>query len=315
MIYINNIPLLVDLSEVINLLKSQVVISSGISLFNSQRNSGNNLMCTCPFHKDGQERKPSFGISRIDGICHCFTCGWVGSLSEMVSSVFGYDDNGQYGNRWLSRNFLSYDIQVRSPIKIAENRKDTKQEQPVIGFTEEELDEYRYIHPYMYERGLTNEIIEKFDVGYDRNSNSITFPVYRYDKTPAFVARRSVSTKYFNYPPDVEKPVYAGERFVNGDYSYAVICESIFNTLTCWKFGIPSVALLGTGSSYQYEILRKMPVRKFILALDPDDAGVRGSNKLKKFLSSYKLVTQYDIPSGKDINDLDSEVLNLIEYF
>lgn len=315
MIYVNNLPVLADVSEIVETLKTQVMISSGVSLFSSQRNSRDNLMCTCPFHKGGQERKPSFGISKIDGTCHCFTCGWVGGINEMVSEIFGYHDSGAYGNRWLSRNFLSYDIQVRQPIKIAENRNDTKREQPIIGFTEQELDGYRYIHPYMYERGLNDEIIEQFDVGYDCNSNSITFPVYRYDKTPAFVARRSVSSKYFSYPENSKKPVYGAERFADGRYSYAVICESIFNTLTCWKWGIPSVALLGTGSTYQYEILKRMPVRKFILGLDPDEAGNRASSKLKKFLSPYKLITQYDIPKGKDINDLDKKVLNLREYF
>lgn len=30
-----------------------------------------------------------------------------------------------------------------------------------------ELDRYRYIHPYMYKRGMTDDLIEKFDVGYD----------------------------------------------------------------------------------------------------------------------------------------------------
>lgn len=29
---------------------------------------------------------------------------------------------------------------------------------------EQELDKYRYIHPYMYERELTDKIIERFDI-------------------------------------------------------------------------------------------------------------------------------------------------------
>ena len=167
----------------------------------------------------------------------------------------------------------------------------------------------------MYQRGLTDELIEEFDIGYDARTTSITFPCYYADGTPAFIARRSVKTKYFNYPEDAEKPVYGAERFYRKEYDFAVICESIFNALTCWKWGLPAVALLGTGAREQYDILRNMPVRKFILGLDPDEAGRKGSQKLRDALGRRKIITQFDIPEGYDINDLDEKVLELREFF
>lgn len=308
-------PIVEDEMQVLLKLRDDCILA-GIDVFHKFRNSGSSdIMTTCPFHKGGQERKPSFGISRVDGTCHCFACGWVGSLTEMISNVFGYDDDGLYGEKWLSRNFVSLSIETRKPLDLHLSRRGTRRKIVRLAFTEEELDKYRYIHPYMYERGLTDEIIEAFDVGYDSDTNSITFPVFRADGTPAFIARRSVKTKFFNYPEDSEKPVYAAERFFRepGKYSYAVICESIFNCLTCWKFNIPAVALLGTGAKNQYDILRRMPVRKYILGLDPDEAGRKGAEKLRYNLGKDKLITEYDIPAGKDLNDLDAEVLNLRE--
>jgi DNA primase len=272
-------------------------------------------MTTCPFHKGGQERKPSFGVSKVDGTCHCFACGWVGSLPEMISAVFGYDDGGAYGEKWLSRNFLALSVELRKPLAINMSRGRSQAVAKAPGFTEDELDSYRYIHPYMYERGLTDEIIEEFDIGYDMRTTAITFPCYYADGTPAFIARRSVKTKYFNYPEDVEKPVYGAERFYRKEYDFAVICESIFNALTCWKWGLPAVALLGTGAREQYDILRSMPVRKFILGLDPDEAGRKGSKKLRDVLGRSKIITEFDIPEGYDLNDLDEKVLELKEFF
>lgn len=310
-------PILEDELQVLYRLRDDCVLS-GINVFHKFRLSGNDdIMTTCPFHKGGQERKPSFGISKVDGTCHCFTCGWVSSLPEMISAVFGYEDDGLYGEKWLSRNFVSLSVETRRPIELALSRKKTRRKIVRPAFTEQELDSYRYIHPYMYERGLTDEIIEAFDVGYDSDTDSITFPCFRADGTPAFIARRSVKTKFFNYPRDVEKPVYAAERFFREPtrYESAVVCESIFNCLTCWKYDIPSVALLGTGAREQYEILRRMPVRKLILGLDPDEAGRKGSERIRYQVGKHKLITEYDIPEGKDINDLDDGVLDLREIF
>lgn len=315
MFTVNGMPILADEMQVIYKLRDDCTIA-GINVFHRIRMSGkNNVMTTCPFHKNGQERKPSFGISTVDGTCHCFSCGWVGSLEEMISQVFGYNDDGGYGRRWLARNFLSLSIETRKPVEVSMARHKTRRRIINIPFTEEQLESYRFIHPYMYERGLTDELIEQFDVGYDKETQCLTFPCYYQDGSPAFIARRSVKTKFFNYPKEVKKPVYASHLFYQQDYKYAVICESIFNTLTCWKWGIPSVALLGTGAQEQYDVLRKLPVRKYILGLDPDEAGQKGKDRLRYYLGKYKLLTEYEIPKGKDINDLDGDVLNLREIF
>ena len=315
MFYVKGAPILADELQVMYKLRDDCTLA-GMSLFHRFRLSGNtDIMTTCPFHKGGQERKPSFGISKVDGTCHCFACGWVGSLTEMISAVFGYDDNGAYGEKWLSRNFMALSVELRKPLEINMSRGATRTLARAPGFTEQELDSYRYIHPYMYKRGMTDEIIEEFDIGYDSRTTSITIPCYYADGTPAFIARRSVKTKYFNYPEDVEKPVYGAERFYRKEYDFAVICESVFNALTCWKWGLPAVALLGTGAREQYEILRNMPVRKFILGLDPDEAGRKGSRKLRDALGGSKIITEFDIPEGFDLNDLDEKVLDLKEFF
>ena len=62
--------------------------------------------------------------------------------------------------------------------------------------------------------------------------------------------------------------------------------------------------------------LKELPQREIILALDPDTAGKRGTYKIRKALQNYKIIRQYDIPEGKDINDLtEEEFKNLAELF
>ena len=315
MFTVNGHPLIADEQEVLEELRRQCNLN-GKNLFRVFKPSGkNNIMTNCPFHKGGQERRPSFGVS-VDGLCHCFTCGWAGTIDQMISEVFGYyDDGGAFGRKWLSKNFLTVAVESRKPLELNLSRGEKRQVITAPGFTEEELARYRYYHPYMYERGLTDEIIEEFDIGFDSDSQCITFPVYYADKTPAFVARRSVKVKFFNYPKGVEKPVYCAERFVSGKYSEAIICESIFNCLTCWKHGRPSMALMGTGTEYQYDVLKKLPVRKYVLAMDPDETGRRAAAKLRKVLSSTKIISYLALPQGKDVNDCDEFFEELQEYF
>ena len=318
MFKVNGVPIFEDELNVLEKLRYDL-LKEGKDVLRNFKRSGHNIQFTCPFHKNGMEKKPSCGIILEDtekvkaGTVHCFTCGYTGSLEQMISHCFGYEDDGNYGRRWLAANFVNVSIQARKPIHLSMNRSFNKN--PVNYVTEEELASYRYIHDYMYKRKLTNEIIEKFDVGYDPNQQTLTFPVRDVEGNTLFIARRSVNTKFFSYPEDVYKPVY-GVHELPDICDEIIICESIINCLTCWVYGKYAVALNGTGTPEQYEQLKRLRCRKFICALDPDFAGQRGTKKLKKFLSNYKIITEYIIPPGKDINDLTyEEFINLKEKF
>ena len=73
--------------------------------------------------------------------------------------------------------------------------------------------------------------------------------------------------------------------------------------------------MLGTGTPFQYTQLRKLNCRKFIIATDPDEAGKLAAKKLKAALSGCKIVNQYELPTGKDINDLTFEEFKNLKKF
>ena len=311
---VNNHVILDDTQDILIELRKQLELN-GVKRFAKFIDSGNNIQTNCPFHKEGQERKPSFGINKKTGECHCFGCGWSGTLSEMISNCFGKDDFGAYGNKWLIRNFLSVAVESRPDIDVdfCRRKKITSETKKYI--SEQELDSYRYTHPYMYKRKLTDEIIDLFDIGYDKNTECITFPNRDINGNCLFVARRSVKTKFFNYPQDVEKPVYGlyecnicAKTIKNWFPDEIIICESMIDALTCWVYGKYAVALNGTGNENQFKTLRNMPNRKFILATDMDEAGLKARERIRQSLGN-KLVTEYvwDINVAKDINDMNKE--------
>ena len=282
--------------------------SRGINYFKEIKLGQDNIMVTCPFHKNGQEKKASCGISIKDGTVHCFTCGTVKSFTQMLSYCLGYNDNGEKGLSWIINN-VEYDKLEQRSLPFNLNRE----KEEITYVSEQELDSYRYYHQYMFDRKLTKEVIEKFDVGFDIKNNSVTFPVRDINGRTLFIARRRVDYKYFNYPSGVLKPLYGVYEMNKSDKSI-ILCESIFNCLTCYVYGKDALALNGTGSKEQIEQISKLNVRSIYLGLDNDEAGNKGSiriyEKLKNRFIFYKMI----FPVGKDINDLNKEEFENIYY-
>lgn len=312
-----------DTQSVLDMLKFDLA-KHGVDRFHIFRNNGENIQTNCPFHKNGQERKPSFGVNGEIDKCHCFSCGWAGTIEEMISELYGYQDDGKFGKRWLIKRFNTVEIETRPNIMEGLNVRNNVRNINVYSsninrnydsndntryITEEELDKYRYIHPYLYERGLTDEIIERFDIGYDRERKEITFPVRDIEGRCVFIAGRSTERKFFRLPKGMDKPIYCSHLFRYGTYTRAYITESFLNCLTCWKYNKPAMAMIGTGNQKQYEILNKLPVREYILAFDPDEAGRKATERFRKNVHG-KIIKELVYPDNRDINDLQEEFLN-----
>ena len=315
---INNIPFGADLGDILSELQLQLK-ANNIPLLQVTRDTPDNIMVSCPYHKGGQERRPSAGILKKDGTFHCFTCGETHSLQEVISYCFGHTDDivGGFGWEWLLKNFLTVSIEERKPIEL--NSERGTHVNNVNNFvSEDELEKYREYHPYMWKRKMTPDVVEIFDIGYDSATNCITFPVRDSNGRCLFVARRSVVSKFFNYPSGAEKPIY-GLYELNCLDSYpkeVIICESMIDAITCWVYGKYAIALNGLGNDLQFAQLNKMPCRKFILATDNDEAGQKARKRLRTYIKN-KLITEYVLPEGKkDINDLTlEEFTNLKEIF
>lgn len=128
MFSVNGNPIFQSELSVLQDLKLQALLS-GKEIFGVMFESGDDVMVSCPFHKGGKERKPSFGINKKTMMCHCFTCGYVGTLYDVISRIFGYDDKGVYGKHWLSMNFISVSIENRQRFEFNlrnDSKKNTK---------------------------------------------------------------------------------------------------------------------------------------------------------------------------------------------
>ena len=301
--------------EILGELRNQLH-AQGIFLLNKMQTTPSDVMVTCPYHKEGQERRPSAGIRKSDGLFHCMACQETHSLTEVIAHCFGYTDP-MVGWRWLQQHFISVGQEQRKPLELDLERSIPKFRAEYV--SEDVLDSFRYLHPYMYKRGLNDQIIELFDIGYDRATECITFPIRDIHGNTLFVARRSVKTKYFNYPSGAEKPLYGIYELSLQPSKEVIVCESMLDALVCWVWGRPAVAMNGLGTDLQFKQLSQLNCRKLILATDNDDSGRRARERIKSRVRG-KLITQFDYASypvgKKDMNDLtESEFRNLQEIF
>lgn len=293
-------------------------LRASTSFFRLWSESGDDILTQCPFHGMGNEQHPSFGIchNRANphyGKYHCFACDEKGTIISLVNHLTNHDANDRYG--------LDF-IQTVSDIEFIDRAgRITLSPRTVVAppeVTEVELMSYRTTSvPYLTEVRHIKPIIQRvFDTGFDPVTNSVTFPVKRPDGSVAFVVRRAVDKKWYNYPLGVDKPVYGVFEFykiVPRDSVFSkrvVLVESIINAQTLWGHGIPAWALLGTGSGAQLDFLNTTDIREFLICLDGDKAGMKGTAKLQQSLKAKTSVIPM-LPK-KDVNDLNEYIMRLL---
>ena len=321
---------MVDMVEVVDklaefgLLRPNKIINNYYSIY-------------CPFHSGGKERKPSCGVLLHDeyrngqryraGWFHCFSCQHSSDLNESVTELLKIKSINRNGFDWLKENVPGFEEEYQFESLIPQDLMEQVNNKYMIDYikekseglqsyvSEEELASYRFTVPYMYERKLTDEVIAKYDVGYDANwvppgrkkpVPCITFPVRDEQGRTLFFCRRSIEGKFYSLPSGVTKPVYGLDMIPKGTTS-VIICESIINALTATVYGYHAVALLGTGNVYQMDQLKRMGCKEFVICMDGDDAGHRATAKLRRQLSSVAIVWAINMPNGMDLNDCTKE--------
>lgn len=274
----------------------------------------NNIRLTCPHHKNGLEKdadccvyigdtvKGRDGKIVVDyGWMDCFACGEKGPFWHFVAECF--DKTDEWAKKWLIDNYsdgiVEY-IQELEPITLIKGDSSVILEDNI-------LDQFQDYHPYMTERKLTKDVIKEFEIKYNPLNKCLVFPVRDERGRLIMFTQRSVENKKFIIDADKQKPVYLLYHLKKNNVKEAFVCESQINALTCQSYGLPGIALFGTGAANQYNILNKCGIRHYILCFDGDAAGRKGVQKFLENIRKDVLITIIDIPDGKDVNDLSKE--------
>ena len=140
-----------------------------VSEFVTLRKSGVNYKGLCPFHDD---RNPSFMVSPAKNICHCFVCGKGGTPAGflMEHEQITYPE----ALRWLAKK---YNIEIVEKELTDEERQQQNERESMFIVNEWAKDWFHSVlkndpdgiaigKQYFRSRGIRDDIIEKFQLGY-----------------------------------------------------------------------------------------------------------------------------------------------------
>lgn len=180
------------------------------------------------------------------------------------------------------------------------------------------LDEYRFRHPYLERRGISEKIQRLMKIGYDRKHRAITIPWFLPDGSLGNIKYRRVDSKQFWYQPGgmpIREMVYGIDVICRRNVREAVLTEAEIDAMTVMTAGIPAIAVGGAKlSDKQAELIARSPLESVILATDNDEAGANLRKQAISKLRNYIQLKVVPIPEpNKDINDVrDTEVIRKI---
>jgi len=153
-------------------LKYNNNIVSVISKYVTLKNKGKLYWGCCPFH---HEKTPSFAVNELEGYYHCFGCGESGDVVEFIKKIESVDfmsavkilaDNANmelpeyaFDESLIKQKKLKE--QVLNALNLANNHYINNLKDSSLAVN------------YIKKRGLTAEIVKKFELGYSKDWTSL----------------------------------------------------------------------------------------------------------------------------------------------
>ncbi len=257
-----------------------------------------NWRALCPFHS---ESTPSFYIHKTDLVGHCFGCGVAGRVDMLLARLKG-----------CSAAQARADLELTS-LPWLDKPHEPKPE-PI--YPNSWIHAWKRIstHPYLENRGFTKETIEHFELRWDPATDRIVFPLILTDGTVAGAVGRSttglVPKYYFYWNCDKGQAVWTARDFWDPDSDTVIVVEGILDCMWLWQNGYSSAALIGAAATSS-QVAQLKDFSTVVIALDNDDAGRIGAEKLHKSLKNSCVIQYAVYPNhAKDANDLVKQELD-----
>ncbi len=302
-------------------LKNHLDIVDVVSQFIELKKSGANFKACCPFHG---ESTPSFVVSPVKQIYHCFGCGVGGDSIKFVMEYekLSYPETIEKLASMYNVS-LNYDNnnQKKQDLKILED---------VNKFYQKLFVNNKTAKDYIHSRGISEFSIEKFEIGFaptsadtlnflknnyynlaeakelgviDTGTNGlyarfierITFPIYSLNGKIVGFGGRTITghnAKYVNSP---QTKVFNKSKLLYG-YNIAkeniykknriIITEGYLDVIMLHQAGFnTAVATLGTALTKDHLPLIRRGEPQVIVAYDGDGAGLNAAFKASIMLS------------------------------
>ena len=179
--------------HVIDEVREKTNIVEVIGQYVQLKKSGKNYLGLCPFH---EEKTPSFSVAEDKQIFHCFGCGKGGNVYTFLQELEGISFP-EAVKKVADLEQIPLGIEISNePI----SQTSTGQQQ-LIALHERTRDLYHHLLvntkvgetalSYLHERGLSDELISEFKIGFAPSQRDFLVQIAQQDKVSADLMERS----------------------------------------------------------------------------------------------------------------------------
>lgn len=170
----------------------------------------------------------------------------------------------------------------------------------------EQLKLTKEANEYLHGRGITDETISHFQLGYDPVRNAISIPIFKEGEL-VNIKYRFLEPENIKYSSErnAETWIYNEEGIQQGlKQEHLVVVEGEFDAMLAWQHGIKNVVAPASGKdSYGVWLELIDPIPKVYLAYDNDKGGQESSQKLADRIGVDKCFSVQYPKDDKDAND------------
>lgn len=308
------------IKESIEQLKSRIDIVEILSHYIQLKRAGMNYSACCPFH---DEKTPSFMVSPIKGIYHCYGCGAGG---DAITFIMEYEKLSFTESVEKIASLVGFSLTYTQQ----NQKQDSKFLDKIAQFYHSKLLQSSQALQYIESRGISKESLKRFNLGlcgagfesvkfadmnnarseaielgvlgrdgdrvYSRFFERLMFPIYSPSGKVIGFGGRSMqgenNAKYINSPQsrvfNKSKLLYAYHLAKEAIFMQRqiIIAEGYIDVIMMHQAGFKNVvATLGTALTKDHLPLLNKGEPQIIVSYDGDKAGISAAFKASKLLA------------------------------
>ncbi len=182
-----------------------------------RRSGESNVTLKCPFHKGGEETKPSFSINLDLGLFNCFTCHVSGTLPYLLRLLNVPDNVIDMETRGIRVELEDNKARLMFKRRSEWKRKDPFQAHTILSPVV--LKPYEWCPNKLVEAGFDPRLLENMQIGFDIPNKRITYPVHDiYGNLAGVVGGKTEDWQQPKYKVYLGRQTDALGRVTDGDF-------------------------------------------------------------------------------------------------
>ena len=295
-------------------------------------NTSSVFRCFSPTHED---KHPSMSFYKKGNICNCFACGEkynIFSLVGMEYNLKGFKEQKEKVIELYKNKELIQDINVtiyskkntKVELESAPQKKETKERKyPELDYYYLECKKRISKTDYLQRRGISIEVQDRYNIGYDPNFKNNTWKAIIIPTTHySFTARNTDINSEDRLRKVGKSEIFNYWELEQNKKENFYIVEGEIDALSIAEVGKKAIALgsVNNVNLFINKLKNDLPGNKFYLMLDNDEQGIKAQeelyNKMKELnlnIENTKILDKYKDPNEFLVADRNNFIKALNE--